>query len=198
MSVAVCETCGKQYRPHPGNRGRYCSRACAIAPHQAPLDVRFWSKVRRAGPDECWEWSGGMFPKGYGCIRMGRDVVGAHRVSWMLAHGELPSLCVLHRCDNPACVNPAHLFLGTKADNNADMLAKGRQVRGEANRRSKLGRADVVMIRSLAADGCTKAEIGRLFEVDAKTIHAVVTGRTWSHVRQPHPSEVQAMLLHLD
>lgn len=92
-----------------------------------PLADLFWHLVDKRGPDDCWPWQGSLYV-GYGRIKDGqRGRVGAHRVSWELHHGPIPDgLWVLHRCDNPPCVNPAHLFLGTPGDNVRDMHAKGR------------------------------------------------------------------------
>lgn len=97
-------------------------------PQARPLADRFWARVEKRGPDECWPWTGYRDAKGYGQIALNRRTAeGAHRVSWALARGEIPDgIHVLHRCDNPPCCNPAHLFLGTHADNMWDMKAKGR------------------------------------------------------------------------
>jgi hypothetical protein len=91
------------------------------------VEDRFWAKVNRRGPDDCWVWTGSTDPRGYGHIwRQGR-LVPTHRLSYELNRGPIPDgMCVLHRCDNPPCCNPSHLFLGTKADNAHDMHAKGR------------------------------------------------------------------------
>src|SRR5687767_4720826 len=94
-------------------------------PASRPLSERFWEKVRKT--DGCWLWTASRNAKGYGQIMYQRRPIHAHRVSWQLANGPIPDgLCVLHRCDNPQCVNPGHLFLGTIVDNNRDMFAKGR------------------------------------------------------------------------
>jgi hypothetical protein len=118
-----------------------------------PLAERFWHHVRKCALDGCWEWHGAI-ARGYGHIseggRRGR-ARSAHRVSWELHHGPIPSsLYICHRWDNRRCVRPDHLFLGTHADNMRDMLAKGRHIPhlGEVNGRAKLTRADVVAIRS--------------------------------------------------
>lgn len=88
----------------------------------------YWNRVFVGNFDDCWIWYGAISPNGYGVVRFGKTTIGAHRLAWILAHGEVPEgLFVLHRCDVRKCVNPHHLFLGTHQDNMDDMKSKGRQ-----------------------------------------------------------------------
>ena len=90
-------------------------------------DERFWMQTEKRLPDECWEWIGSKNDDGYGSIQINKTLTKAHRFSWQISNGEIPTgLCVLHKCDNPSCVNPNHLFLGTQQDNIIDMHKKGR------------------------------------------------------------------------
>ena len=104
------------------------------------------------GPNGCWEFQGSRSPKGYGRIRRGpanEAMLIAHRAMWEIVFGQIPKgLCVLHSCDNPPCANPAHLFLGTTLDNNADRDAKGRTARGERVGNAKLTREKAKAIRA--------------------------------------------------
>ena len=142
----VCKGCGALTTTAPRDSRRltrqWCSRACRVE-YQRRLradpeiiEASFWAKVRKT--DTCWIWTASTRNKGYGAfvyVREGRLIHGrAHRYAYELHRGRIPDdLCVLHNCpggDNPACVNPAHLWLGTKAENNADLVAKGRHVKG--------------------------------------------------------------------
>lgn len=134
----------------------------------------------------CRLWTGtakSLKSGGHGSFWFGDTMVGAHRVAWLLERGEVPDgLEVLHRCDNPICVNTEHLFLGTQGDNIADMVAKGRQQRraGEANHEAKLTLEQVGEIRACYAEGgVTFAALGGRFGVCEATISHIVNGRTW-------------------
>lgn len=141
--------------------------------------ARFWAKVDVRGPDECWEWTASRKDNGYGQI--GTSKVGVwmtHRVSYVIHYGEIPDgLSVCHTCDNRACVNPAHLWVGTVADNLADMRAKGRHPRGSGHGNSKLSDDDVVAIReAYASGGYTMVDLGNAYGVTHGTISYVVRG----------------------
>lgn len=125
---------------------------------EEPLSIRFERKITKGGDAECWNWIGGdRHPFGYGRMSVrspaGRWIMElSHRIAYLLRFGEVPAgMCVLHRCDNPACCNPDHLFLGTHADNIADKVAKGRQQRGEKAGGVKLTEQQVFDIKRTLA-----------------------------------------------
>jgi HNH endonuclease len=145
---------------------------------------RFWQFVARTDMDSCWPWQGGK-EKGYGrfCINGGH--VMAHRYAWTLTHGPIPDgLRVLHACDNPPCCNPYHLFLGTMADNNADMLRKGRQrtTHGRENPNAKLTDETIRTIRAEVATGVSRRALAKRFYVNHSTINRIVSRQMWTHV----------------
>ncbi len=153
--------------------------------------ARFWAKVdRSAGPDGCWLWTASKRPTGYGQFNAGAPAL-AHRVAWELTNGPVPSgkhagtTCVCHRCDVPACVNPAHLFLGSQAENLRDMAAKGRHARGETNGAAKLSAAQVAGMRADRAAGMPQAELAAKYGVSQPAVSRIVTGKTWAHYASP-------------
>lgn len=159
---------------------------------------RFWSKVRKTS--ECWLWEGSTDSCGYGTFWLEGRVVGAHRVSWILKFGSVPSSqSVLHKCDVRRCVNPAHLFLGTQTDNMKDAASKGRLLgrttatgdahgsktcpesvlRGERNGNASLTEAQVSEIRN-SYPGCTQKRLATRYGVSQRTISRIVRGETYS------------------
>lgn len=142
---------------------------------------RFWAKVDKNGA--CWLWTGakGAKESGYGQIWIGK-LRQAHRVSWELANGPIPDgLCVLHRCDIRACINPAHLVLGTNAENVADRNAKGRQARGSKNGRAKIVEADIPMIRYLVQRHSQRA-VAAAYELGPTVVSEIFRRKSWNHV----------------
>ena len=126
----------------------------------------------------CWEWQSSRRPDGYGEFRLYRTTLRAHRVSWRLFNGPIPrGLCVLHHCDNRKCVRPSHLFLGTRPDNMADKIRKGRDLRGEAHPLAKLTEADVLAIR--ASTG-THKETAAQYGVSPSRISYIRTRKHWT------------------
>lgn len=153
-----------------------------VAVLTADEQSRFWSKVDKRGPDDCWPWRAGC-AYGYGKFTARSKAYRAHRVSYSLANGGIQSdMLVCHRCDNPSCVNPNHLFLGTDADNSRDMATKGRAAKGAGNAAAKLSAADVYALRAAYAGGAPQRALARRFGVARFTVHAVVTGKSWTHI----------------
>jgi len=158
-----------------------------------PPEERFWLMVDKRGPDDCWPWAGCRLRHGYGHFNVNGRKTLAHRFSWSLVNGPIPDgngwhgTCVLHRCDNPPCVNPAHLFLGTQADNIDDMIAKGRNgytgQRGEKHGMAKLTESQVIEIRRRYAIGnISQEKLAFELGVSQTTIGSIVRRDKWTHV----------------
>ena len=157
-----------------------------------PLSTRLWSRVDMSeGSNGCWLWQGSVNINGYGQIRLepvGNAIRGAksttHRVAWVLKHGPSPDgMNVCHRCDNPRCVNPAHLWLGTHAANLADMKSKGRAARGDRSGTAKLNSKKVLIIKRLLFLGhCNAVELSELLGVSATTIDSIRNQKSWRHI----------------
>ncbi len=149
------------------------------------IEQKFWDNVHIT--DGCWEWTGTKFTEGYGSLWNGKKNIKAHRISWMIAHGEMPpdNLYVCHHCDNPSCVNPNHLFLGTSKDNILDMMNKGRGnfICGEKQPNHKLTTEDVLLIRKLYRLGAsTQIQLAKDFNMSFQQISRIVNNQRWTHI----------------
>lgn len=192
--------CSTHYARHSRNPARYGPLPPATHGVKDPVP-RFWAKVMK-GP-RCWLWSASRSRAGYGKFGAGGrfGLTSAHRFSWELHHGPIPpGMCICHRCDNPPCVRPDHLFLGTLADNNADMKAKGRGARGKRNGSqtcperlvrgsrqptAKLTEGAVEAMRLAHARGERQKVLADRFHVSRAAICNALQGKTWKHVPMP-------------
>ena len=189
----TCPECKKVFTQRDP-RKKYCSRACYVASgpgvEVVPLAERFWRHVHKT--DNCWFWIGATKGKGknhYGSIKPGgpKNNISAHRASWIIHFGDIPmGQQVCHSCDNPQCIRPDHLFLGTNSKNQQDSSAKGRKYipdnRGEKHGLSKLKEADVIQIRNLKGSGLRVPAIAKLFNVSVSCIYSVLQGTRWGYV----------------
>ena len=142
---------------------------------------RFEEKFTKA--DGCWEWTACRDKWGYGRLQFSEKMQGAHRVAYQLYVGEIPDgLCVLHHCDNPSCVRPDHLFLGTNDDNVRDRDGKGRGAIGEKNGSAKLTEEQVKTIRSKRKEGAHTIDLAKQFGVAQRTISKIVLYQKWAKI----------------
>jgi hypothetical protein len=139
----------------------------------------------------CWEWTAAKMGRGYGFIKVPgtRTQVGAHRLSYLIHEGIIPDgMSVCHVCDNPGCVRPTHLFLGSTKDNLQDMKQKGRHLYGDRNSVSKLDDDKVRRIHQLSSKGVSQGRIGKLFGISQGTVFKILHGERWEHIYR----EIQA------
>lgn len=183
-----CETCGAAILPGVVNykRKRFCGSACMHVGKRHTTGkslAAFWARVNKT--DGCWLWTGAKNEWGYGLTTWtGAKNLRAHRISYELANGTIPAgLLVMHRCDTPACVNPAHLFLGTDNDNRADCITKERHARGETGR-AKLTQDQVREMRRIRKErGIVYTKLGPLFGVSTTQARSICSGINWAHIK---------------
>lgn len=133
--------------------------------------------------DNCMLWLNAKNLDGYGHVKYNGRTENVHRIVWSYYHGPIPEgMCVCHTCDNPSCINPDHLFVGTRADNSRDMVEKGRQARGSKHTSTHLTDIDVISIRASYASGARLRVLAEQYSVSISTMWKIVTGKYWSHL----------------
>jgi hypothetical protein len=153
---------------------------------KTPPEIRFWAKVIVKGPDDCWEWQAYIDARGYGRFKFEGKDDRAHRVSWVLERGQIPDgLCILHKCDNPKCVNPDHLYIGTHQDNMRDRTDRNRsahnRIFGERHGHSKATAEQVLEIRKIGHSKSLK-EMSALFGLSVSHISRLRSRKLWPHI----------------
>lgn len=149
---------------------------------------RFLAKIKNA--ELCWEWTGALDGHGYGQMLVNKKGISAYRFAWQTFYGEIPKgMSVCHKCDNPICVNPLHLFLGTHADNMADMAAKGRadngHLQGEDHPMCKLTEKDVLEIRRVYITSHKEfgaVPLAKKYNVTSSMIYLIAKRKSWKHI----------------
>lgn len=162
----------------------------------SPVELRFWDKVKKSESEEgCWEWTA-FKSRGYGTFSWWErgKTMRAHRAAWVITNGEIPSgLYVCHHCDNPICVRPSHLFLGTQKDNMMDCFSKGRGYkprpsnhrRGEDVNTARFTEEKVFQMRRMKLKGVSPFRISKWLGTNHRTVRLAVNGETWKHVPFP-------------
>lgn len=190
-----CDYCGMYYE---GYGAKYCSPKCAtqinnrnpekiekiVKVTSKTLEQRYWEKVIK-GKDinDCWKWKATKSEFGYGYMNHKKKTLMAHRASYMIHYGKIKEgLSVLHKCDNPECSNPLHLFLGTQTENMQDMMEKKRYPNGSNHPKSKITEEEVMRIKNLRVEGNTYKEIAKIMKVDYSNVRNILSGNTWKHI----------------
>ena len=165
----------------------WCNNELCVNPDHIVHDTesRFWAKVKKLdGIDSCWVWIARQDDDMYGRFCYNGKTIKATHYSWKLYTGRLvpKSLIICHKCDHPYCVNPNHLFIGTRKDNSEDMVSKGRSSMGEKQGLSKLTEGQVRLIRELRLSGITTKQLSNQFSCSKNTIGDICRGKTWTHI----------------
>jgi hypothetical protein len=186
-----CDECGKvflaKFQYSTQKHQRRCSIAC-YRKHQVRLwgdpvkaEARFWARVNKNGPNGCWLFTGCLDKWGYGDLQVHRKHIQAHRLAWKLLRGDPGKMDCLHKCHNPTCCNPDHLYLGDDRDNTRDRVEAGRHLFGERHTKAILTDALVLEIRSKRGTA-THRELAKSYGVSQSSICHILSGRTWRHL----------------
>lgn len=150
-------------------------------------DERYWGHVDPSGPTDCWLWTGPLYVTGYGQWNVNNKSLYAHRAAWEIHNKREipPKMMVRHSCDNPRCVNPAHLSIGNQKDNMHDMVSRGRQSKGESRPLSKITEADALAIISMRGR-VSQSVLARRYGMAQPSISDIQTGRRWGYLHSSH------------
>lgn len=189
LRAYTCAYCATRFDREPRSPSpQFCSPTCRNVARSIPNSDRFASKITKI-PNGCWLWGGAIMPSGYGQVSVKKPNgkwghALAHRWSYELHVAPIPTgMLVCHSCDNPPCVNPSHLFVGTSMDNSADSVAKMRHAWGERCGKNKLRAADVLQIRKrYDSGGIQFKELAAIYGVSGLTISRAVRRETWAHL----------------
>ncbi len=144
----------------------------------------FWKHIK-ISESGCWDWKGSRHPKGYGQVYLYGDKYKTHRLAYEIVHGEITNdMCVCHKCDNPSCCKPGHLFLGTNYENVQDSTKKRRRVKqyGELNHNAILTKKEVLEIREKYKKGMSRSDLSFIFDVSKPSIYNITTYRSWKSI----------------
>ena len=145
------------------------------------IEQRFWEKVKKGGDDECWLWIGARNNAGYGNIKAEGKYINGHRLSYKIHFGEIKKgMYICHKCDNPSCVNPKHLFMGIPQENDNDKVKKQRQSRGEKHPISKLTEE---LVRKIRKESGSHQSLSIKYNVSRRLIGMVKQKSIWKHVQ---------------
>lgn len=182
MMTLVCEYCFSSYqtRTEIVRKTIACSQRCIGQLRILSRRKRFELLLRDVTPNACVNWTGERDRDGYGRIGKGRHFVMTHRYSYEMHHGTIPDgLCVMHDCDNPSCINPFHLKVGTNLQNLQEKVSRGRHNRGETCHLSKLNNAAV---REIRGSSLSLAELASIYMITPNTVRRVKQRKAWFHV----------------
>lgn len=188
--------------------GSFYSTTFGININQSDIE-KFWSRVDKKSESECWAWKMSCNSRGYGKFQVGRKTISAHRFSIVASGNEIPDgMFSCHKCDNPPCCNPNHLFIGSSADNQRDMADKGRSCKGERNPSKthpelfrgennyghKLTDEIVSRLRESPPIGANMNSEALKYSVSASALRGAIVGSTWKHLPATNPNKLQAFL----